>query len=396
VAGTVFILGAGFNYSVMGPGGLLRPPLATNFFQVLLGRDRWEQQLDGIRRNIDVDVLFEEIERYWKLSAEQLRTAPFDIEECLTLFESQIGDQQSADRVVALRRAGDALRNLLLMHLAELSHGVYTPVTSEFGKHVLGTSADVVTFNYDTIAENAIASASGIGPKLLPSRYDNDGERLSDVADEDLDASHFSWRRPLAYGFRFDEVALPVAGVSRFIEGERYYGHPANELYTSMRVLKVHGSIDWLMHTGIRDSPLAVAEKCDPPPAKQLVLTSYGQFWMGGTPTHNRWRMEPVVVPPQLYKRFDMPPFPDLWDAASGALADCETLIVVGYSFPPTDFRSKRLLLEAFADHSPREVVVVNPDTSVAGLVRRVTHFGGPIVSCDSLGQLYGVGTSYF
>jgi hypothetical protein len=94
MAEVVYLLGAGFNYSAVDPYGarrVRRPPLATNFFQVLLEDGSYERLLEFLRLRSFVDLLFEEIRRYWHLDLEALKTEPFDIEECLTLFESQTG-----------------------------------------------------------------------------------------------------------------------------------------------------------------------------------------------------------------------------------------------------------------------------------------------------------------
>jgi hypothetical protein len=162
---TVYLLGAGFNYSVVHTHGvhrIRRPPLATNFFQVLFEDGRYEGLLEFIRNRIYVDILFDEIRRFWHLDLAALKREPFDIEECLTLFESQLLDEKEpeSDRALTLQRARFALRSLLLMYLTDLLSDV-NPTAQRFGLDVLRSKADVMTFNYDTMAEQAIASASG-------------------------------------------------------------------------------------------------------------------------------------------------------------------------------------------------------------------------------------------
>lgn len=44
----------------------------------------------------------------------------------------------------------------MLMYLGELSLGGHTPTARQFGVNVLAANADVLTFNYDTLAEAAI------------------------------------------------------------------------------------------------------------------------------------------------------------------------------------------------------------------------------------------------
>jgi hypothetical protein len=48
--------------------------------------------------------------------------------------------------------------------------------------------------------------------------------------------------------------------------------------------------------------------------------------------------------------------------------------VVIGYSFPPTDFLTQHLFREAFADHQPEEVTVVNPSASPVRTVGELTH----------------------
>jgi hypothetical protein len=40
--------------------------------------------------------------------------------------------------------------------------------------------------------------------------------------------------------------------------------------------------------------------------------------------------MEPVIIPPHLYKNFGEHPFPTIWSAALDTLKECKTLIVIG------------------------------------------------------------------
>ena len=91
MARVIYVLGAGFNCSVLDPSARRDAPLARNFFQVLL-KSRRPEWLDSIRRHLFVDQLLDEIDRLWKINLEALASTPFDIEECLTLFESRLKD----------------------------------------------------------------------------------------------------------------------------------------------------------------------------------------------------------------------------------------------------------------------------------------------------------------
>lgn len=189
----VYLLGAGFNHSLFDDFWRRPPPLARTFFQVLI-QAGLHHKLDVIRSRLYVDLLFVEIRRYWHLTLDDLATEPFDIEDCLTLFQSQSLDHPLPERQPELDRASYALRNLLLMYLSEMLPFPAAPTASQFGAEALRQSADVLTFNYDTVAEEAIASSSGIGPKPSPDAL-RGPEPALDVPDEDLDASHLAWKR---------------------------------------------------------------------------------------------------------------------------------------------------------------------------------------------------------
>lgn len=374
----------------------LRAPLARNFFEVLLRHGRLREKLDGIRRHVYVDELFAMINEYWGLSIDQLAATPFDIEECLTFLESVEMDNRGTDEGIRAARAAYATRALLLDYLSEMSiGGTTTPAGYQFGVEVLGSDCDVLTLNYDTLAEDAIASASGIGPNPRPPPLSVDDPSAA-VADEFLPASHSAWKRTLACGFEFDEVALPVAGVSRYVEGSRYYEHSENCLYTSHRVLKLHGSIDWLRYTSRRAIPREFAVDAPENPPTGLVQERYAHWWMGESPQRDHWYMDPLIVTPQLYKKYDDEPLPTVWRHALDTLSSCTSLVVIGYSFPPTDFRTRRLFLEAFRGGRQLEsLVVINPDTSVVSKVRELTRHNGPVVTCDTLAAYIGLPESW-
>lgn len=386
MADVVYLLGAGFNLSLVDRFTRQPPPLARNFFRLLLGPGRLRERLDGVRQQIYVDQLLAEIVRYWHLSLDDLETTEFDIEECLTLLQSLQEDAKGTARGLELQRASYSLRALMLMYLSDTPSIATAPSARRFGADVLAQEADVLTFNYDTIAESSIASASGIGSKPMQDSLRGDREATA-LTDDDLDASQLTWKEALAYGFMFAEVPLPVAGPSLRIPGERFYSHPANQLYKRARVLKLHGSIDWLTFGSAAIRPAFEGEDEQPPP-DGIVLERHASFWMGGPPTRGRWAANPLVIPPHLYKNYEQAPFPTVWAEALATLAEAKQLIVVGYSFPPTDFRVRRLFREAFADHALESLVVANPDGSVVDVVRALTHFGGPAVTCADLPSL--------
>jgi hypothetical protein len=96
----------------------------------------------------------------------------------------------------------------------------------------------------------------------------------------------------------------------------------------------------------------------------------------------------PLIITPVLYKRFEQVPLiPEVWARARLELQACRRLVIIGYSFPSTDFQTRRLLIETFRDSSIEELVVVNPDTSVVELAKRLCNFRKTVLSFPNLDE---------
>ena len=392
----VYILGAGFNCSILDSSNGLRAPLANNFFQSYFSSSFLDSDLISSSIQNQTRILFDEIERYWHLNEDDLKEKPLDIEECLTLFESLINDERDDERdderKDRLKISAVTLRSLLLKYLNRLGGIETEEVTSnlghflstQFGEDVLSNNADVITFNYDLLAESCIERASKVrgDSKSYELVLDSTGigkSLNSKIPFEGLEASHFNWNRTLSYGFKFDKITLPVAGLPVYVEGNRFYSHPKNQLYNKTRVLKLHGSIDWLAQTNFKSYPIDVSDENKIISENEILLDYKVEYNLGASllPSIRGWVMDPYIIPPVLYKKFNEPPFNHLWETAKNTLSDCRKLIVVGYSFPPTDFRTKRLFLEAFSNHDLDELIVINPDKKVEEIIVRLTNFKG-------------------
>jgi hypothetical protein len=246
----------------------------------------------------------------------------------------------------------------------------------------------ILTFNYDTIVESVIEAASGHSDLSRPPE--------GRVPDYGLPYSRHTWNRALAYGVRFDEVELQQSGtVWDPVPGNRFYEHPDNGLYAPP-FLKLHGSLNWFVHTSRRAFP-EYPERYKTPdnPKDGLVVLKSGFPWVRpdfSPPDDFEWILEPVIITPVLYKRLDGD---DLigrtWRRAREELFGCRRLVVAGYSFPPTDFAVRRLFLEGFVDGPPDELVVINPDRSAADTAASLCHFGNSPMVSSNLGEYFGL-----
>jgi hypothetical protein len=186
---------------------------------------------------------------------------------------------------------------------------------------------------------------------------------------------------------KFDDVHLHQAGVPRFVEGARFYGRPGNELYEPP-LLKLHGSINWFVHSGLTLSG-SIARPGGKFKGRTLVYEALLQ--LGFPPTRGDELLASIVITPVLNKRLTtFPIISEVWSLAAQELRSCKRLVVVGYSFPPTDFHVRRLLREAFLERTPDELVVVNPDTSTIHVAKDLCNFRGPVVACESLEEFVG------
>ena len=383
---TVYILGAGFNRNGQTIRGL-KAPLSEDFFQLLFKSKALKFKGD-IEQYRDV---FDYIEEYWKLSIEDLKNEKFNLEECFTLLDLQIRRYEKLKdyrhpELKKLATISFRLTGLLAEFLQEIDTLAYSKDILAFGRKVYEEKSNIITFNYDCIVENAIQSASGVR-QAIPKAFLKSHSR-NNITDEELIYSHCNWNTPLAYGIEFDEVQLQRAGFSTHVTGKRFYSHPQNKLY-NCNIIKLHGSLNWFRYLPIRLYP-AMNKKRQGITQKTLnkTLLRNDHWWGGRPPNANGWIIIPKIVTPIIHKNFDEPPFDLLWKKAKECLSKCKRLVIIGYSFAPSDFATRQLLLESFKDNSLEELCVVkgkSKNKHIVDLAKKLTHFMGNEKVYDSL-----------
>lgn len=379
MAETVYVFGAGINRSIRDLQGL-KPPLANDLFKQALRHRMFGDQAIG-----ELTALFEYIERYWKLSIDDLREEPFDLEACYTLLQQQrleFNAEGNEERGEEVAQVEDQLTAFFTKFLGFIEGSSATDlVLKGVANKILAECAAVLTFNYDTIVESSIEYA--LGDTEQPSPLEE-----GRVPDEHLSYSTFKWNRALAYGVRFDEVHLQQVGtVLEPVEGDRFYGAAGNALYPAP-ILKLHGSLNWFRHTSRRTRRNPFGRSENPKEGNVVLASGYPHIRSNFGPWEDSegWVLEPVIVTPVLYKDLrGQGPVSESWRRAREELADCRRLVVAGYSFPPTDFAMHRLFLEAFVDGPPKELISVNPNRSVAGHVAGLCDFRGRTLVRENL-----------
>jgi hypothetical protein len=360
----------------------MHPPLTRDLFIQALADPKLSQEkmLDQMK------VVFDYITRFWHLSIEQLREREFDLEECYTLIHLQREEalaSQDERQVLELSQIEYQLSFYFARCLAKFDHAYLSDGPFRYlAGQILEKKPAVLSFNYDTFLEQAIESASGL---KIPKFGRSIGGPLSK---DDLVDSHFKWNRPCAYGVEFDYVQLHRAGTIDIADGREFYRK--NGLY-SPPLLKLHGSLNWFIYSGAMIVKGADALRKADRAGKTIIHDYYYNSPL--PPQDNLEYLAPLIITPVLNKPgLRHPLISKVWDGARRELGACQKLVIIGYSFPTTDFHVRRLFREVFADHSLDELIVVNPDSGVSHLAKDLCNFQRPVVVCDNLNEFQELG----
>lgn len=361
MARTVYILGAGTNMVVSHRTRGVRPPLARDFFQQLhhgLSATEHARLRDGNPE------LYEYIGRNWGLGYSDLSTVDFDLEECFTRLEQEERGTSRRGEVAGAYYDTWKIKGQLTTLFAGLLDEISSNQPSgdeglkPLARRVLEDSATVVTFNYDTLFEQAM-----------------------------ILESHQPWNPIPAYAAPFDLIEPSGWGSLEEFRPARFsaQAHAAP-------VLKMHGSLNWFRIVGggepVRDAssmPVVRHARLD-----QTLVRPVGNHGPASTTGHtfkmsDETLLEQLIITPVLHKEVEQQPFGQVWQKAKDEMRGCSRLVVCGYSFPPTDLATRQLFRESFANDPPNELSVINPDTKVVELVKDLCHFEGTVRAFSGL-----------
>ena len=381
----VYLFGAGVNQVVKYWDGL-SPPLLNNFFNIALNMRRFRDDYYSKQ----LESVYGYIEKYFRKTKDELANSLFDLETCFTLLEQQIKRAKTENKTEEFQELVKINFQLISFIAEVLSEFEYFAVTSHImrnlGRVIFYEKPVIITFNYDCLMEAVLETISGVNP-IVPKSFLEHTPENEEIPDDLLIYSHCNWNRPLAYGFKFDEIQLQQAGVSQFVNGSRFYSIPHNQLYKKP-LLKLHGSLNWFKYLPFRSYPV-FSDELEPKLGEKEsdIILKRGTWWFVRPPDHDGWFIEPIIVTPVLYKDkyFDQKPFVETWGQARNALSNCDKLVVVGYSFSPSDFTTKQLFLESFISNNLKELVVVNPNHDLVKVIKELCHFDGGVVWFSSL-----------
>jgi hypothetical protein len=362
----VLILGAGASKSYdLSPSGQ-RMPIARDFFptydRLKIAANPWV--LVG---NI---LLF--AQRYRGLEANDFFHRDIDIEEFHSEVEAKLLEAMQSKRAARdanlFWHANSELVFLFAATVNEIQNGPVSPAHARLAKALGGDDA-VLTFNWDTLMDRAMAA--------LP-----------------------NWTSDSGYGITPRRV---------FRDG---WVDPRSDTNPSVRLLKLHGSTNWLTSARYldgRSGKVTLTQTSSPDTLYLFESASrpydcYDGRFMGGYTAFSYGYYPPnilddegrtidkghvliraiprvpgvpkgtsgsaglvsmpLIIPPIKQKQYDIfgSLFARIWGQAEDMLVKADNIILIGYSFPHTDHRSVKLFTDAFMRRSSiPSVKIVNP-----------------------------------
>lgn len=211
----------------------------------------------------------------------------------------------------------DSLAPLIELVAITISRALEGPPCS---KHIklaesLKTGDMVISFNYDILMDNALRNSG----------------KLTD------------------YGY--------LVPFQKAFDGQQWTR--SDDAPSNIVLLKLHGSMNWLHCSYCGSYFLMRSEKMG--------------SWYASLPRDcpkcrgSSLYLERVIIPPLLTKDYSSQPMDYVWSEAERRLSRVGKIVVIGYSFPPTDFATETLLRIGLPWTRQKEIrfTVVNPDKEV-------------------------------
>ncbi|WP_066634537.1 hypothetical protein [Desulfolucanica intricata] len=306
---TVYVLGAGASAGYKGSLIGEQSPVASNFFQKA-AKVRHIHKI-GSRSFGDEKItyhhLFNFINKFWGISETELELSTLDMEEVLTLLHIELEENPNE----FLHNANQEYLLLMALTFEKILYGETCLYHLKIAKN-LKPGDIIISFNYESLIDNA----------LLVTGTDR--------------RNPLHWNLPDGYGI----PCLPIN--NDYSSSEQ----------SNVLLLKMHGSFNWLYCFHCHNL------------YSQIKLHENGYCFF-----NLPWRASPcikcgrplnqVLIPPTQMKSYDAIPFIEkIWRQALMGLARAKKIVVIGYSFPPTDFRSKWLFRKALSQNNSLEKVI--------------------------------------
>lgn len=365
----VYVLGAGVNKILhyIGNNKCYSAPVNNDFFKILFGID-FDRSILTKYYDDHCKLLSDYIFDNWGKNKQQLITDGLNLEELYTKIQDHRIEAESKGNDDELKRLEYVYTSINILFLAVLTLFKWSPYYSDeflkFGRLLYKEQPTIITFNYDNFVERSIEVASG------------------EIKNSDPFGFKWNWNKALAYGIKFDEIVYDNKKRNNIkLSGEEFYSN--NNLY-DWSILKLHGSVNWWEY--IEDSPYpslssnqTLFYKTYSDKKEMILLQDRDILVQFPFYTLDQLTINPIIVAPLVQKTFYShnnkisEKFKILWSKAEEALKICDSLVIVGYSFPEADERTKDLFRKSFSNNkTPKEILVVNPNKDVKERVKKL------------------------
>lgn len=283
----VLLLGAGATRGALDRGSPL-PPLDQDFFETagqISGR--------GTKR-LATRVIGDVFQLYGRVSGIGLEQYFRDIETRAIIGSFAKTKNKPKDWKRRQRDLEELIRRVLLHSTCDFEKSPASVLRSRVHEGVLShlrPRDTVITFNYDTMVEETLASSA------------------------------LYWDPGDGYG-------VDAGGVTHeWANGWRARRKAEQQKKSEILVLKLHGSVNWTLYKTnkirLKPRPYVVRPK-------------------NGAPVFDKCS----ILPPGWQKRVDKNPYRRIWREARLRIESCSSLAVVGYSLPDADLLAKALFAE--------------------------------------------------
>ncbi|MEG6513980.1 hypothetical protein [Desulforamulus ruminis] len=323
----VYVLGAGASAAYTGSFLGETSPVAKNFFQKAMRVMNIHQVKNRYfgDENLKYRHIFAFIEEFWGISKDKIARSDLDMEEVLTLLNIELQEDTAGQG--RLVQAYEEFLLLMALTFDKILYGTPCPHYQRIAES-LQPEDTVISFNYELLMDYALLNRK--------------------------DARVF-WHTRDGYGIPCNNLQ-PSAREKEQGELWRHEATGPAQPSSNIQLLKLHGSLNWLYCP--RCGRLFTYQH-DGVAGQSLIIN--GMANMLNCMTRNCCqRLSRVIIPPTLMKNYQSVPFiPKLWGQARRALEKASEIIIIGYSFPPTDFRSNWMFRKAMTRNQNLKRVVV-------------------------------------
>ncbi len=343
---TVYVLGAGVNQAIQtfDRKTVVSPPLMTNFFKIARKVHVRFRDYDALLK-----PLYDYILKYWHKTIDDLENSEFSLEDCFSFIQLQLIDAELDNDIKKIKYLSK-IQYLLIGFFVEVllefrDYYKLSPVMLNFGKILYTERATIITFNYDLFVEDILSYLYG----------------------------NYGWNQVQSYKIKFDKTFGKQGSTSNF-----------REVVPS--VLKLHGSVNWYRYVNQTPNQYITSDKLKEiyeARKNHIVLQNLTWFLpISDTPwNEDQLFLEPIMITPVIHKQLHTEEFlykkvfDVLWKIARDSLSKCKCLVVIGYSFPPTDFHTQKLFLEAFSNNKAEKLVIANPNEEAIKKAKQLVRY---------------------